>query len=519
MKRRALAVALFVFILIFGGSLGFMYIEGKTFLESLYFVIATITTVGYGDIVPVTEAGIIFSIILIMFGACAVLATIPLAFRYLVEKDIRAALGFETIPKLKGHIIICRYNDLADQALEEIKARDIPYIIIENDEDLTGKLRDLDMPCVNGDPGEERVLKKAMIEDARSIILASTSDSENTFIAIAARELNPRIKIIARVNSSETVPIYKSVDIDIIIDPLEVTLKTLVKNALSPYAADLLDEISLFKDVNLGQFQVSKDSVIYGKRISDTEFREKTGASIVAVLEGDEMYPNPSMDRVIQKNDVLLVLGTLEQLQKAKALVEEKTAKRKLKELARDVADERVRRMEAASEIRTRLPKVLINLMVVLGLFFAITVVMPSLNAAVGMIPRVGLNISALLPLMAWLVIGLIVFRMLDDIRMLLNLMSENLTGLFPGVTKRGCLDRVLRDVIFAVMIVVFFAIVSPLASGVSPAFRTLISILSIVLPFIFLYDAARVLSEHVRFFVDRVAERVAGEIEKGGEP
>ncbi len=68
-------------------------------------------------------------------------------------------------------------------------------------------------------------------------------------------------------------------------------------------------------------------------------------------------------------------------------------------------------------------------------------------------------------------------------------------------------------------MIVVFFAIVSPLASGISPAFRTLISILSIVLPFIFLYDAARVLSEHVRFFVDRVAERVAGEIEKGRGP
>ncbi|MEE8402853.1 MAG: NAD-binding protein [Candidatus Hydrothermarchaeaceae archaeon] len=322
MKRRILAVVVFVFTVVFGGSFGFMYLEGKTFLESLYFVVATVTTVGYGDIVPTTEAGIIFSIILIMFGACAVLAILPLAFSYLVEKDIRAALGFETIPKLKGHIIICRYNELAEQALEEIRAHNIPYIIIENDEDVMGELRDLKMPCVGGDPSEERVLMRAMIDDAASIILASRNDSENTFIAMAARQLNPHIKIIARVESSETIPIYKRLDVDVIIDPQEITLKTLVKNALSPYAADLLDEVSLFKDVNLGQFQVSQDSAISGKRISDTKFRDKTGASIVAILKCDEMYPNPSLDRVIEKNEVLLVLGTSEQLQRVKALVE-----------------------------------------------------------------------------------------------------------------------------------------------------------------------------------------------------
>jgi len=241
-----------------------MYIEGAPFLESLYFVIATVTTVGYGDIVPATDAGMLLSILLIIFGAGAVLSIIPIVFSYLVEKDIRAALGFGTIPQLKEHIIICRYNDLADQALEEIKAHDIPYIIIENDEDVTGKLKELKMPYVNGDPSEEWVLKKAMIDDATSIILASRSDSENTFIAMAARPLNPYIKIIARVNSSETVPIYKRLDIDVIIDPL--------------------DEISLFKNVNLGQFPVSKDSLISGKRILDTKGRELRGPRCMRVI-------------------------------------------------------------------------------------------------------------------------------------------------------------------------------------------------------------------------------------------
>lgn len=333
MKRRALTVVVFIFMVIFGGTFTFMYVEGKTFLESLYFVIVTVTTVGYGDVVPATEPGKLLSILLIIFGAGAVLSIIPIVFSYIVEKDIRAALGFETIPKLKEHIIICRYNELAEQALEEIIARNIPYILIENDEGRTDELRDLKMPYINGDPSEDRVLEKAMITDATSIILASRNDSENTFIAMAARQLNPKIKIIARVDSSETVPIYKNVDVDVIIDPQEVTLKTLVKNALAPYATDFFDEMSLFKNVNLGQFQVSKESLVSGKQISDTNLRVKTGASIVAILKGDEMFPNPSTDTFIQENDVLLVLGTSEQLQRASVLIERIVEKRELKDL------------------------------------------------------------------------------------------------------------------------------------------------------------------------------------------
>lgn len=333
MKLRALAVVVFIFVVVFGGTFTFMYVESKTFLESFYFVIATVTTVGYGDIVATTESGKVFTILLIVFGTGAFLSIIPIAFTYLVEKDIRAALGFETIPKLKNHIIICRYNEFAEQALEDISARDIPYIIIEQKEEQIEELRELKMPYVYGDPGEDRVLKKAMIGDATSIIMASRNDSENTFIAIAARHLNQKIKIIARVDSSETVPIYKNVDVDIIIDPQEVTLKTLVKNALAPYATDFFDEISLFNNVNMGQFQVSKDSLISGKQISDTNLRVKTGASIVSILKGDEMHPNPSADTVIQENDVLLVLGTSEQLQRASVIIERIDERRKLKDL------------------------------------------------------------------------------------------------------------------------------------------------------------------------------------------
>ena len=259
---------------------------------------------------------------MITFGSVAFLSIIPLAFSYMVQKDIRAALGFEKIPKLKNHIIICRYNELAEQALADIVAKGVPYILIEDDESRVEELRELRMPYIYGDASEDRVLKNAMIDDAASIILASRNDSENTFVAIAARQLNPKIKIVSRVDSSETVHIYKNVDVDVVIDPQEITLKTLVKNALAPYAADLFDEISLFNNVNMGQFQVSKDSKIAGKSLKDSNLRTETGASVVAILKGDEMHPNPPTETIIHENDVLLFLGTSKQLQRASGIVE-----------------------------------------------------------------------------------------------------------------------------------------------------------------------------------------------------
>ncbi len=322
MRLMTLGVIVFIFAVIFGVTFAFLSVEGVPFLESLYFVIATITTVGYGDIVPTTEAGKLFTILLITFGTVAFLSIIPLAFSYMIQKDVRAALGFEKIPKLKDHIIICRYNELAEQALVDIVAKGIPYILIDDDESRIEEIRELRMPYVHGDASEDRVLKNAMIDDAASIILASRNDSENTFVAIAARQLNPKILIVSRVDSSETVPIYKNVDVDVVIDPQEITLKTLVKNALAPYATDLFDEISLFNDVNMGQFQVSKDSKIAGKSLKDSSLRTETGASVVAILKGDEMHPNPSSETIIHENDVLLFLGTSKELQQASGIVE-----------------------------------------------------------------------------------------------------------------------------------------------------------------------------------------------------
>jgi len=494
------------------GTYGFHLYEGWSLYESFYFVVVTLTTVGYGDLVPTTPQGRLVALLFLLFGVGAVLTIIPLVFSYFIERGIRSALGVETTPRMKDHIILCWYNAFSDQAMEDIGTHGIPYMVIEKDEEAVSRLRDLGIPYVRGDPGDELSLKKASIEDASTIILASRKDSENVFTTIAAKNLNPGIRVIARVNSEETIPILRRVGADTIIDPQEITFVTLVNSALSPYAADLLDKISLFKDINLGQFQVAADSQVAGQTIAETRFRDRTGASIVAIWMKDEMHPNPPADTILEENYVLLVLGTDTQLKKAKALVEGHMEHREVVERKKEI---QARSMEAANEIRVRMPKVLLNLMVIFGLFVAVTVVMPSLTALMNLIPHGGGVIATILPLMVWMVIGLITFSMLEDIRILLNVMSGILAELLPGKTNGKGLGRALKDIIYAGIIVLLLAIVSPFTSGAPALVRNALSVLAVALPIFFIYDASTILYRYLSIVVDRLSERIAGEVER----
>jgi voltage-gated potassium channel len=488
-----------------------MKVEGRSFVDSVYFVVATITTVGYGDIVAETLEGKLLSVFLMILGVGAVLSLIPLAFSYFLERGIRISLGLGSVPKLKDHIIICRYNELSGEAIEEIKEHGLSFIVIEDDEDRVRELRELDLPFINGDPSEERILEKASTRSALSAILASKNDSENVFVAMAAKNLNPNIRLIGIVNTSENTPIYEKVEIDKIIDPHDISLKILSKNALSPYAADLLDKISLFADINLGQFQVTADSPLLGKTIQESEFRNKSGASIVAIWRKNEIIPNPSSSEIFEENDVLLVLGTSTQLKEAKALIEKGTRKKKIKELREE---KKLKQKEAANEIRVRLPKVALNTLLILGFLFAVTVVFPSMAAVWNLIPPVGTALGTLLPITAWIVIALLVFRIAEDIKVLFEITSEAVTGLFPGVEGLN-LRRAMKDIIYAAATVIFFTLLSPFISGTPTIVRSFFSIVTIIIPILFLYDAGRILYGQLAIIVDRITEKVAGELEK----
>lgn len=320
LRSMAVLIAL-IGAMILGGAVVLSRVEGLGMRDALYFVIVTVTTVGYGDIVPRTELGKAVSTAIILVGVFCFLAATAVASSYLVEQGISRSLGISRMRWMRGHVVIYRHNELAEQVIEELKSYGVPFVVVDDREDAIKRMRELGVPFIAGDAGEREILMKANLHRAKGVILTSRSNAENTFVAMAVKELNPGLPVASRCENHESHEVMKSAGIDYLLDPREAALSFLIKSVLAPYSEEFLDRMALLRGINIAQVRVSEDSPLALRSIAESRLRSRTGASIVAVLRGGELIPNPSPEEVIQPGDVLLMLGRKKELAEAERLV------------------------------------------------------------------------------------------------------------------------------------------------------------------------------------------------------
>ncbi len=485
-----------------------MKFEHLSFLEALYFVIVTISTVGYGDITPTTTEGRVVSLFLIVLGVFSVLAIIPVISSYLIQRGISRTLGIAGIKRLKGHAVIFRYNELAEQAVQELKSYRIPFIVIEDDNEKLRKLQELGLNFVAGDATDERILRKASIDAALGIILTSRDDAENAFVAMAAKELNPSLIAASRLEKPENSRLLKRAGVDYLVDPREAALNLLVKSVLSPYSAEFLDRITIFRGISLGQYRVEEASPLAGKSIAETRLRSRTGASIVAVWKKDELITSPPADMLLEAGDVLLILGTREQLKRAKALIEKGRTRFRIKPAERVTVRE-----DEAVQIRARFSRVVFNSALILMLMLASLVLLPYLSRIFEIFPgEIASFMGTLVPVAMWLAIFGLVLKMLEDLRGLIAVPSSLLASHATRIRSRRNLRRAALDIACAGLVGVVFALVAPFLSGM-PEVKTLLTYLGFGISVLFLYDAGRIIYSYLQAVADLLAERLGGDV------
>jgi voltage-gated potassium channel len=188
-------IILFVFTI---GTLGFYFIEGTwTILEAFFMTIITITTIGYGEVKPLSTQGQIFAIIFIILGlsTAAILAT-ELA-RQFIERNFKAIYGAgkmkKKIRKLQNHYIVCGFGDIGSSMSASLKEASIPFVIIENSIETSEFATMQNYLVVNGKATYDETLIDAGIKGARGIVICLGDDSLNMYVSLAARELNPVI--------------------------------------------------------------------------------------------------------------------------------------------------------------------------------------------------------------------------------------------------------------------------------------------------------------------------------------
>lgn len=316
MQKIFFAVFMLVIILCVGTS-GYMLIENGSFLDSLYMSVITITTVGYGEIIPLSPPGRAFTICLILVGVGFVLYLVGEVTESMVEGGLRKIMGRNNMEKrvaaLKDHYIVCGFGRIGKVICKNFKENKLPFVVVESDPEEVQKIDELGYLALPGNASSDEMLLKAGIKLAKGLIAVVSSDAENVYIILSAKGLNPNLFIMARssgAEGSETKLLRAGADK--VISPYFIGACRMAQLVVRPTVVDFLDltvhggELGL----RLEELRVSKHSSLAGKRLMDSGLRKEYDLIVVAIKrEGGEMQFNPKPQTSILPGDILVVLG------------------------------------------------------------------------------------------------------------------------------------------------------------------------------------------------------------------
>jgi voltage-gated potassium channel len=261
-----------VLLLITYGIVGSTYIMHLDLLNSIYFTIQTIATVGFGDIQPITPLQKIFTITLVIGGVALLAYAFTLTITVVtmaVEEITSGAKQRRMISAYRDHFVLCGYGRVGSAVHKELKKRNIPAIIIERNEDVVKRQLwiDQDVLAIPGDATEEKIMIDAGIKKARGVIITTGDDVDNLFITLTAREIQPKIWIVTRASKSENVRrLYRS-GADKVISPE-------TSGAEDIYFASMEPTIMKITDMH-GVDEIRKESEIilkYGCTLENIEY-------------------------------------------------------------------------------------------------------------------------------------------------------------------------------------------------------------------------------------------------------
>jgi voltage-gated potassium channel len=322
MEKRKIVLSLsFLFFIVCLGVIGYHLIEKYTFLNSLYMTIITLTTVGFGEVKPLSYYGKVFTMMLAISGV----ATVAYVFSQIVEFLINVSLqnkllkGRKLMKEIKSHFIICGFGRMGKEIADELKKMKINFVVIEENEDERTVMEEKEILYILEDATKEDVLLKANIKEAKGIICVCDTDAENVFITLSARSLNPNIHIISRASSGKVETSLKKAGADKVFSPYTVGAKRMAACILKPNVVEFLDLIMHSQEIAflLEELKISKGNLYIGKTLKEADIRKRTGVSVLGIKKKDNsIISNPSSNSLIEEGDILIALGTEEQLRK-----------------------------------------------------------------------------------------------------------------------------------------------------------------------------------------------------------
>ncbi len=308
---------LFVIVL---GTAGFHYIEGWPWFDGFYMVVTTLTTIGYQEVHPLSRAGRVFNVFIILGGVSLLFLAIGSLTQALLEFELQSFFGRRRmereIGRLTDHYILCGAGRVGRSVAREMARRPAPFVIIENSEAKAQKFAGENWLMLVGDATQEQILREARIEHARGLVAATTTDATNLYIVLTARSLNPNLRIMARASEDASEKHLLKAGADSVVSPYVFAGQRIAQSFLRPHVVSFLDAATthLGMDLEIEEVAIRPGSVFAGQTVESSRIRQDWGVIILAIKKAEGMRFSPAPDDRIAAGDFLIAMGEPQQL-------------------------------------------------------------------------------------------------------------------------------------------------------------------------------------------------------------
>jgi len=334
--NRATIVILIFFTIYLMSVWGYMLIEGWSFTDSFFMTAITLSTVGYEQPRPLSDAGRYFTSAVIFLGMVSVAFTISQITSFIVEGQLHDIIKDKNmnnkIKKLRDHYIICGLGRIGINVFEEFAKVSKNFVVIEMNQEKIEWL-EKEHPTVlfiKGNAEEDEVLHKANIMSAKALISTFSSDASNIFVVLTARGINPQLNIISSASEQASLDKVKRAGANHIISPTVIGGLRIASMALRPNVISFLDILSKDGDIllRMEEIIIPKHSFLVGKFLMDAKIPQKTDVLVLGLKHHDQakLVINPSSMTLLDEGTILITYGNEKQIEELVKLVNLKKA-------------------------------------------------------------------------------------------------------------------------------------------------------------------------------------------------
>ncbi len=323
--RRLLIIATLLVGAIAIGTAGYYFVEGWPLFDSFYMALITLTTVGFGEVRPLSFHGRIFTSFLMLIGVMTVFVSVAIIGDTLLRLEMMDYFGrrrrHRMLNEITGHYIVCGAGRVGRSVVDELQRSEAAVVLIDNNPDRAKWASDQGILTLVADATKDETLKQARIDRAKGLVAAIASDAENVYVALSAKVLNPALLISARASDDQATEKLRRAGATTVFTPYSIIGHRLAQSMLRPHVVSFLDVASAFQhtdlELEIEQLQVPGRSFLAARRLDESQIGKKYGVIVLAVQRRNGgMQFNPPADIRLETGDVLIAMGERSKLKR-----------------------------------------------------------------------------------------------------------------------------------------------------------------------------------------------------------